>query len=575
MRTMGWLRTLSVMGAILAAAATSRSEPAGGTGAGGEVAVGSAMLAPNGGLLVDGKPLVPIFVWAQPSHTLAMHKELGFNTVHAGEREEKDPIRTFLDTAHSLGLRALIEHDRFSPAVANHPAILAVTVEHEADMAVPPPYEADVAEGTIWIEGESPAHSTFKPNPWLDKELPGLSGRRWLTSDKSGEGEAVYTFDVPKAGTYALWVREFNKAWANPTRWQLDDQPVQETPRTAKGKEVRDLGGGRAVGWVLYATVELSAGEHSLKLSIVPGRTNGGPNKPTTPDAFWAVDAIALTPGDSFPSPRTTAWQPRRPVSVQAENLKRVRAIDSDVLTWVIFTSAFYKTYNKVPLSFYEEASQHADVLSFDHYPVTGWNRPDRLPEVALATRQLVELARPGQPVWTIIEASDQQLSFTPPATRGPTPQEMRAEAWSSIAAGAKGIGYFTISFGRNKKFEWNLLPDDIRAELKRTNGEITELAGPIVLGETVELAVSGDETDDVAAEGRAIVATAKAYEGVTYVIAVNVTRQEVRPTFRVAGSSAGAAEVWKTDRRVSVTDGAFAETFEPLGVRVFVLPSR
>jgi hypothetical protein len=183
-------------------------------------------------------------------------------------------------------------------------------------------------------------------------------------------------------------------------------------------------------------------------------------------------------------------------------------------------------------------------------------------------------MARKGQPVWTFLEASDQQLSWTAPETRGPTPQEMRAEVWSSVAAGAKGIGYFTIAFGRGKQFQWNRLTDEIKAELRRTNAELTELAGPIVLGETdKKLAINGDDTADKSAEGHAIVAIRKELADKTYVIAANVTRQTVQPTFELqaAGANQGVVTVWKEDRTVPMSTGRFADAFEPLAVHIYI----
>ena len=142
-----------------------------------------------------------------------------------------------------------------------------------------------------------------------------------------------------------------------------------------------------------------------------------------------------------------------------------------------------------------------------------------------------------------------------------------------SIASGAKGIGYFTIAFGRGNKFQWNNLTDEIQAEMKRTNGELTELAGPIVLGDTEKkLTVTGDDTKEASAAGHAIQAIRKEYKGKTYVLAVNVTAQAAKPTFRLEGVSAKKAAAWKENRSLDLADGAFADDFPPLAVHVYVI---
>jgi hypothetical protein len=146
----------------------------------------------------------------------------------------------------------------------------------------------------------------------------------------------------------------------------------------------------------------------------------------------------------------------------------------------------------------------------------------------------------------------------------------MRAEIFSAIACGAKGIGYFTIAFN---PFRWNHLTDEIKAEMKRSNGELTELAGPIVAGDTdLKLTITGDETADQSAAGHAIQAVRKQYGGKTYLIAVNVTRQEVKPTFKLEQTGASEAIVWKENRTVKVEGGALTDTFKPLQVHVYVL---
>jgi hypothetical protein len=222
----------------------------------------------------------------------------------------------------------------------------------------------------------------------------------------------------------------------------------------------------------------------------------------------------------------------------------------------------------------YTEWLKWTDVTTFDLYPVTGWNQPSRIPDVGLATKQLVGMARQGQAVWTVVEASDQELSWTPPETKGPTAAQMRAEVWMSIAAGAKGIGYFTISFGRNKNFQWNNLTDEIKAELKRTNGQLTELAGPIVLGDTdKKLTVTGDETKDPATKGHAIMAIRKEYQGKTYVIAVNMTPAAVKPTFQLeTPPGASTADLYKENRTVDVKNATFTDDFAPLAVHIYQL---
>jgi hypothetical protein len=532
-------------------------------------------LTPAGGVLVDGKPFLPIIVWAQPSSTIPLQKELGMNTIHCGESADKDPPKAYLDKLQAAGLMGLFGVEAITEELSRHPAILAWTVEHEPDGAQPAGYQADLGGDAriVWIEGEAAKENTFKHAPWLDQKMAQLSGGKWLTADPSGEGKAVFEFDVRADGSYHLWVREFTKNWANPTRWTLDDKPAQETPRTLDAKDNINLGSGRGVAWSEYAKVELTKGKHKLTFEIVAGRTLGKAAEPGK-EALWAVDAICLTTDASYPPALKAEPTPTRSPTEQKANFDKVKAVNPKALTWNILTAGFFGGYNKLPMRYYDEFLKTTDITSFDHYPVTGWNQPGNLPEVGLATRKLASLARPGQPVWTIVEASDQELSWTPPETPGPTAAEMRAEIWMGIANGAKGIGYFTIAFGAKKKdgFKWNHLTDEIKAELKRSNAQLTALTGPIVMGDTKKaLTVANDATDDKAAEGHAIQAIRKEFEGKTYVIAVNVTRKDATPTFTLAEPpTAAEAAVWQENRTVPLKDGAFSDTFKPLEVHVY-----
>jgi hypothetical protein len=537
-------------------------------------------LAENGGVLVDGQPFLPIFAWAQPSSAIEMHKGLGVNTMHPGDSPEKDPLLPYLDKLQKNNMLALVGSEAMTDKLKDHPAVLAWTVEHEPDGAVSAPYTPDLGGDAtiIWIEGESPKSHTFKPYPWMDPKSTSLSGGRWLPADANGEGMATYEFEAKKAGKYNLWVREFTKSWSNPTIWSLNGAAEQTTPRTLQPSAVDrgDLGGGRAVNWALYGEVELKEGKNTLTMRPAAGRTLGKPDKEPGKEAMWAIDVICFTTAASFPPAKKLDPTPTRLPEIEKANYEKVKKLNPNALTWNIMGAGFFGPYHensKLPMKYYAEFLQWSDITNFDLYPVTGYNQPAHLPEVGLATRALVGLTRKGQPAWATIEASDQELSWTAANTKGPTGAQMRAEVWMSIAGGAKGIGYFTIAFGRGKAFKWNNLTDEIKAEMKRTNGELTELTGPIVLGDTdKKLAVSGDETKEPSAAGHAIQAIRKEYKGKTYVLAVNVTAQAAKATLKLEGVSAKKVAVWKEDRSLDAADGAFSDEFKPLAVHWYVI---
>jgi len=529
-------------------------------------------LAENGGLLVDGKPFLPIFVWAQPMKLIEFHKGLGINTLHAGSKD--DSPKELLDKLHAAGMFGWMNLNLMNPETVGHPAVLCWTSMHEYDSPQAPLYKADLGGNatSLWIEGEQPREHSFKQAGWLNVEKPQLSGGKWLVSSAAGKGKAVYEFTVEKAGTYNLWVREFYKTRANPTRWTLDDQAPQETPRSLGTKESKGVAPSMAVGWGKYGTVELSKGSHTLTLEVVPGQTQGGPGKePNMKLTLWAVDVVCFTTAETYPPALKGDYLPRRSPDEAAANLRKIREADPKALAALIFTGAIAEKVEgvakqRIPERTYKAFMDAADVVTYDFYPSSGCNKPYRLPQTGLSCRELVSWAPRGKPVWAFIETGQINNSFP-----SPTPEEMRAQIWSCIANGAKGIGYFTVAFD---PFRWTNFGEGIEGELKRSNAELAALAGPIVMGDTDKgLAVTGDEVDDRWALGHAIHAIRKDHEGKTYVIAVNVCRKAVTPMFRLEGVVADKAAVWKEDRTVALSDGAFNDTFEPLAVHIYTVP--
>ena len=536
-----------------------------------------ATLTKDGGLIIDGKPFLPIWVWNQPSNLILFHKDLGMNTLSPGHPEEIDPIKQYLDKAYEAGMMVVLPASWYSK-VKEHPSILMYMVAHEYDMAVPGCYSLVIEDPstTIWIEGEEANESTFPKRTWINMGEPiaSLSNGRWLTAAENGDWRATYEFKVARPGTYRLWAREFNKSWANPTTWRIDNREWQTTPRLLKSKDIINFGSGRGVGWCMYGTVDLTSGIHKLQIKVAPGRTYGMARE-VADTVVAGYDGFVFTMADTYPKGKTGIPRPRYLPYRQKTSYETIKRYAPNSLTFAVFTAQFFEAYRKIDLKWYREFIQYADVIGFDYYPVTGSNKPEFVPRVGLATKQLVELARSNQPVIVFIESSDQELSWTKKGFRGPTPEEMRCEAFQAIANGAKGIGHFTIAFGRSKKFKWVNLTEEMKVELRRTNRQLTCLTEPIVMGDdpSTKLIVTGDDTNDKHAGGRAIQAIRKDYQGRTYIIAVNVTRQQVSAAFILNPKpKTREAIVFEEDRKIFLEDGKFSDTFEPLAVHIYVI---
>jgi hypothetical protein len=262
-------------------------------------------------------------------------------------------------------------------------------------------------------------------------------------------------------------------------------------------------------------------------------------------------------------APGLLAWraadepdQNKVPVSAVAAATARGHAASPRRLTFVTLTSGFFDaTHRDVPSAAYARA---ADVVGFDIYPVYGYCRPDAIAWQADATQALVRLARPGQPVYSWIEAASTSSQWC--HGRGVQPQEVRAETWMTLVNGATAIGYFTHSW--TPTYSQFRVAGDVQAELRRTNRQVTALA-PALLAPPEHVAV------DVQA-GR-VDAIARRYHGADYVFAVNVSRTPVAASVHVAGS--GAWRVLDEHRTVTASGGTFHDTFHPLGVHIYIRP--
>jgi hypothetical protein len=301
--------------------------------------------------------------------------------------------------------------------------------------------------------------------------------------------------------------------------------------------------------------------ERALGIDVFMGRGCSDNTNADEVDQTFRRGAFSILPFDPSVAraPGLLAWrgddepdQNGIPPSAVARLTARGHAAKPRRLTFVTLTSGFFApTTHHADYPAYVRA---ADVVGFDVYPVYGYCRPDLIAWQADATRALVRLVRPGQPVYSWIEAASTSSQWC--HGRGVQPQELRAEVWMSLVNGATAIGYFTHSWTPDYS-QFRVAPDT-QAEMRRTNRQITTLA-PALLAAPVHVGVQTDV-------GR-VDAIARRFGGATYVFAVNVSRMPVRATFSVAQGT------WHVFEEGRVVRGALADSFAPLGVHVYVFP--
>jgi hypothetical protein len=203
---------------------------------------------------------------------------------------------------------------------------------------------------------------------------------------------------------------------------------------------------------------------------------------------------------------------------------------------------------------------QAADWVAQDVYPVTGWLQPKAIGVVGAATATLAGWS--GKPTFAYIETSNQRL-FTSPEImeRGPTPAETRAEIWDAIIHGAKGIAYFPQAiYG----FRYDATPVDVATEMTRQDEIITRLAKVLNSDETPNLT-------SVQFDQPSIEYMLKSLDGVTYLIALNLSDQLVNTTFTGDfPTGLSSLTVLNDLSTISGDSGTFSDTFGAYGVRVY-----
>lgn len=521
----------------------------------------------KGEMRVAGKPFFPILVWAQPKSLVAYHAGLGMNAMNPGESVAKEgPRLALLDEVQKHGMRLFLHTTEYTPEIAAHPALLAWMHGDEPDMAEAAQYEVDAeklpAGGHVLIEAENAAQHNFNTGSWLNAENAAFSGRKWLGVDAAKLPEqpfqAAYAFTAPKEAEYNLFAREFDKRWACPTTWRIDGGEWKTTDRALVSADKQKAMKNAAVGWVGYGKVKLTAGKHTLEIQVKEPRTAGKPDK-TSDTILGAYDLFLFTTADTHPPAKANEPVPRHDPGPLKTAYLEMRQKDPNHPIWLNLTGGFFTPYRKLDLKWYRAFGEAADCVSYDHYPVTGWNQPGKVPELAAATKEFLALY-PKKACWVIVEASDQDLSWTPKETRGPTAKEMRAEVWMAVTAGAKGIGYFTVAF---QPFRWKNLTPEIEAELKRTNGQLTELA-PAIL--------SYDEGPNVAGSTDQVQFLVRRHEGATYLFAVSLdVKGEQTAEFAFpAGFAATTAEAIGEGRTVALAGGKLKDRFAPLEVHLY-----
>ena len=240
---------------------------------------------------------------------------------------------------------------------------------------------------------------------------------------------------------------------------------------------------------------------------------------------------------------------------------RRMKKVSKDKPVFMNFSGGHVVGYQERQWKHpYKEWTSHADWISSDIYPVTGWNLPERLGLVGESIDRLERFA-PGKPQFAFIEASDQELSWVRNAPAA-SPGQFRAMIWNAVIHGARGIIYFPQAF--NPKFEYEMLAPGIEEQMKTENARLNALSR--VLLSRIEPKGYGFDAEGV--EGTWRVLGEK-----KYFLVLNRKgkgKQDVR--MKLSGVADGKAKVMFEDREVEVKNGEIVDDFAGFESRVYVV---
>jgi len=201
-------------------------------------------------------------------------------------------------------------------------------------------------------------------------------------------------------------------------------------------------------------------------------------------------------------------------------------------------------------------ALQAYDLFMMDPYLI----RTASLEGIAGWAGAAMETGQGRSPLWMVPQAFALDSRWDEP-----TNEELRCQAYLSIAHGATGLvwyAYFTTErFSGNPKGrnQWFLPDSHLWPYFTKLNAEIQSLT-PVIL--------TGDRLGPIQCSDATIHTHLWKHEGSRYLVAVNPTDRPVECSF--AGLDARQVEVMFEDRKLTNANGGLQDSFGPMGVHVY-----
>ena len=206
---------------------------------------------------------------------------------------------------------------------------------------------------------------------------------------------------------------------------------------------------------------------------------------------------------------------------------------------------------------YYARYMRGATIATFDIYS-RNYGLPLNAPSLGV-TNLHTWLAAAGQdkPVMPILETTPIDTG-----NKAPSPADLRFETWSTIIAGANGIGYFCHIISPSFDEAGCLSIPRIRTQMSTDDSQITSLAR-VLNSDTITPGVT-------ASASVKIHVMTKRSGGYTYAFADAADASGANVTFSVPGGSTGTVTVLGEGRKLTMTHGSFKDSFAGYGVHLY-----
>lgn len=250
------------------------------------------------------------------------------------------------------------------------------------------------------------------------------------------------------------------------------------------------------------------------------------------------------------------------PYATLQQNYNQMKSIDPDTNVLINFIGDLnqydLQTGEGGP-DWYRKYIAAADWVSADQYPI---NKGRPITELGVTIDKLRSWT--DKPVFAFIETGEYDTVSNQNPGPGPTPGQLRAEVWSAIVHGVRGLYYFPQRVD-STGFQFDVTPPEVAAEITKQNNLVTSLTSVLQQGEINPSGMGASVSSGLEVGWRN-------HSSGKYFFVVNLTGSiKNNQTISLNGiGGASSVEVYQENRSVSISGSSITDNFGPYDVHIY-----